>query len=60
MVRASRVCVMDDEPHHGVTRLGLMNVSLVGVGVPRQVVKPAEQDLLEVQMRKMREITTVC
>ena len=54
------VCEMDDEPHHAVTRLGLMNASLAGVGVLRQVVKSAEQDLLEVQMMKMREITTVC
>jgi hypothetical protein len=60
MVRTSRVCKVNDEPHHAVTRLGLMNASLVGVGVPRQAVKSAEQDLLKVQMMKMRGITTVC
>jgi hypothetical protein len=60
MVRASRLCAMYDESHcHAVTRLGLMNVSLVGVGVLRQVVKLAEQDPREVQMMRMEEITTV-
>jgi hypothetical protein len=59
MVRASRPHAMCDESYRVVTRLGLTNASLVGVGVLRQVVKPAEQDLQEVQMMKMVEITTV-
>ena len=51
---------MYDESHLVVTRLGLMNASLVGVGVLRQVVNPAEQDHQEVQMTKMmEEIMTV-
>ena len=48
---------MYDESHLVVTRLGLMNASLVGVGVLRQVVNPAEQDHQEVQMTKMMEVT---
>jgi hypothetical protein len=60
MVRVSRVCKVGDGPHHTVTRLGLMNASLGGVGVLRQVVKSVEQDLLGVQMMRMREITIVC
>lgn len=60
MVRARRLSTTYDESHHVVTRLGLMNASLVGAGVLRQVVKPAEQDHQEVQMTKMmEEITTV-
>ena len=59
MVRASRLCEIYDESHHAATRLGLMNASLVGVGVLRQVVKPAEKDLQEGLMMKMEEITTV-
>jgi len=59
MVRASDVCATDYETYRVVARLGSMSASLVGVVVPRQVVKLVELDLRKVRMMKMQEITII-